>query len=151
MQEAITGTASSKIFTFKNPKAGNSPVGQWLGLCTLTVSVPGSTSGQGTKIPKVTQYSQKKKITRQNLVWPTGHLKLKSSKNPSISNWFQLSQIRESSLPVGREMGGWETAKRDLSVTWCCQTTDQTVNFFFLKFHGQHTVSLHFFFLPLYI
>ena len=40
---------------------GNSLVVQWLGLCAFTAKGLGSIPGRGTKIPKATRCSQKKK------------------------------------------------------------------------------------------
>ena len=40
---------------------GNSLAVQWLGLCTFTAEVPGSTPGWGTNIPQAVQRGKKKK------------------------------------------------------------------------------------------
>ena len=42
------------------PKVGNSPVVQWLGLCTPTAGGTGSIRSPGTKMPQATQRGQNK-------------------------------------------------------------------------------------------
>ena len=49
----------------KTPVFGNSLAVQWLGLCTFTAEVPGSTPGWGTNIPQAVQRGKKKKKKRQ--------------------------------------------------------------------------------------
>ena len=45
----------------KNGQRGTSLAGQWLGLCAFTAEGPGSTPGQGSKIPQAAQCRQKVK------------------------------------------------------------------------------------------
>ena len=56
---------------------GNSPAVQWLGLHAFTAESWGSIPGRRTKIPQVTQHSQKKNKTKLSIWVKSNYLNLK--------------------------------------------------------------------------
>ena len=75
---------------------GNSPVVQWLGLCTFTAKGPGSIPGWGTKIPQAMRCGQRKKKNQKfnfPFTHPVGMCSLKwKSKSRKRKKWDPQKQ-----------------------------------------------------------
>ena len=75
-----------QIHLFKKAILGNSLVVRWLELCAFTAEGAGSIPGQGTKIPKATQHSQKEK--KISYSFPIGWSLSPCGKLLTIDTWF---------------------------------------------------------------